>query len=141
MRVNFRFRNFHTTVWKLWNFSLTLFRQKFRESNVFTKEITKEMIWRNILIMKSQFPEFLQSKYTVVKISLLFTTSFCLKIVSWAVLENSINLYFVHLPWSFGKRQLFDVFNRQSSSLSIFKDVWKLGNWNLPASISILIVY
>ena len=66
--------------------------------------------------------------------SLLFTTSFCLKIVSWAVLENSINLYFVHLPWSFGKRQLFDVLNRQSSSLSIFKDVWKLGNWNLPVS-------
>ena len=32
------------TVWKLWNFSLTFFRQKFRESNGFTKQITKELI-------------------------------------------------------------------------------------------------
>ena len=29
------------TVWKLQKFSLTLFWQKFRESNGFTKEITK----------------------------------------------------------------------------------------------------
>ena len=36
------------TVWKLRKFSLKLFWQKFRESNVFTKEITKELIWRNI---------------------------------------------------------------------------------------------
>ena len=35
------------TLWKLWNSSLTLFRQKFRESNGFTKQITKELIWRN----------------------------------------------------------------------------------------------
>ena len=38
------------TVWKLREFSLTLthFWQKFRQSNVFTKEITEEIIWRNI---------------------------------------------------------------------------------------------
>ena len=45
--VTVNFRNFHTvrvTVWKLWNFSLTLFRQRFRESNGFTKQITKELI-------------------------------------------------------------------------------------------------
>ena len=32
--------------WKLLNFNLTHFWQKFRESNVLTKEITKELIWR-----------------------------------------------------------------------------------------------
>ena len=31
----------HRTVWKLRKFTLTLFWQKFRESNIFTKEITK----------------------------------------------------------------------------------------------------
>ena len=31
-------------VWKLREFSPTHFWQKFRESNVFTKEITKELI-------------------------------------------------------------------------------------------------
>ena len=35
----------HCVVWKLQKYSLTLFWQKFRESNVFTKEL----IWRNIL--------------------------------------------------------------------------------------------
>ena len=33
------FRNFHTTVWKLLRFILTLFWQKFRESNDFTKKL------------------------------------------------------------------------------------------------------
>ena len=33
-----------STVWKFWKFSLTLFWQKFRESNGFTKQITKELI-------------------------------------------------------------------------------------------------
>ena len=32
------------TLWKLRKFILTLFWQKFRETNVFTKEITKELI-------------------------------------------------------------------------------------------------
>ena len=31
-------------------FNLSHFWQKFRESNVFTKEITKELIWRNIFL-------------------------------------------------------------------------------------------
>ena len=31
----------YTTVWKLRKFTLTHFWQKFRESNTFTKEITK----------------------------------------------------------------------------------------------------
>ena len=31
-------------MWKLLRLSLTHFWQKFRESNVFTKEITKELI-------------------------------------------------------------------------------------------------
>ena len=32
------------TVWKLWKFTVTRLRQKFRENNVFTKEVTKELI-------------------------------------------------------------------------------------------------
>ena len=36
----------------LTEFSLTHFRQKFRESNGFTKEITKELIWRNIFSVR-----------------------------------------------------------------------------------------
>ena len=35
------FAEFTGTVWKLRKFALTLFWQKFRENNVFTKEITK----------------------------------------------------------------------------------------------------
>ena len=35
-------------VWKFRTFTLTHFWQKFRESNVFTIEIAKELIWRNI---------------------------------------------------------------------------------------------
>ena len=35
-------------MWKLQKFSLTYFWQKFRESNIFTKEVTKELISRNI---------------------------------------------------------------------------------------------
>ena len=38
------------TMWKLLHFSLTRFWQKFRESNVFNNKITKELIWRNILV-------------------------------------------------------------------------------------------
>ena len=60
VRDNFSF--FHTavkrTVWKSWNFSLTLFQQKFRESNGYTKQITKELIWRNIFSMRPKFSFF-----------------------------------------------------------------------------------
>ena len=34
---------------------LTLFWQKFRETNVFTKEITKYLIWRNIFSVRVNF--------------------------------------------------------------------------------------
>ena len=43
------------TVWKLQKFSLTLFSQKFRESNGFTKEITKELNWRNFFSVRENF--------------------------------------------------------------------------------------
>ena len=36
-----KFRNFHTVLWQTQKFTLTLFWQKFCETNVFTKEITK----------------------------------------------------------------------------------------------------
>ena len=38
--------------------SLSLLWRKFRESNVFTKEITKELIWRNFLRMTVNFSFF-----------------------------------------------------------------------------------
>ena len=41
------YRNLLSTVWKLWKFTVTHLWQKFRENNVFTKEVTKELIWRN----------------------------------------------------------------------------------------------
>ena len=41
--------------WKLLRFSLMHFWQKFRERNVFTIEITKEMIWRNIFLVRLHF--------------------------------------------------------------------------------------
>ena len=45
---NMWYRNHSVTVWKLREFTLTLFWQKFRESNVFIRGITKESVWRNI---------------------------------------------------------------------------------------------
>ena len=60
-RVNFSF--FHilwsaATVWKSLQFSLTHFWQKFRESKAFTKEINKELIWRNIFLVRLNFSSF-----------------------------------------------------------------------------------
>ena len=43
------------TLWKLLKLSLALFRQKFRESNNFTREVTKELISRNIFSVKENF--------------------------------------------------------------------------------------
>ena len=43
------------TVWKLREFSLTLFWRKFREINGFTKQVTKELISRNILLVRENF--------------------------------------------------------------------------------------
>ena len=43
------------TTWKLRKFTVTLLWQKFRESNVFTKENTKESIWRNFLCVTVNF--------------------------------------------------------------------------------------
>ena len=45
---NSNFRNIHTLLYSL---TLTLFWQKFRESNMVTKEITKLLIWRNIFLI------------------------------------------------------------------------------------------
>ena len=46
------------TVWKLRKFTVTLIWQKFREINVFTKENTKELIWRNFLWVTVNFSFF-----------------------------------------------------------------------------------
>ena len=34
----------NSAVWKLWKFTVTHLWQKFRENNVFTKEVTKQLI-------------------------------------------------------------------------------------------------
>ena len=46
-----------STVWKLQKFPLVIFLilQKFRESNGFTNEITKALIWRKIFFGNSKF--------------------------------------------------------------------------------------
>ena len=46
-RLSFLITKWHT-VWKLWKFTLTLFWQKSRESNGFSKEVTNELISRII---------------------------------------------------------------------------------------------
>ena len=46
------------TVWKLWKFTVTLFLQKFRESIVFTKVNTKELISRNFFWVTVNFSFF-----------------------------------------------------------------------------------
>ena len=48
----------------------TLFLQTFRETNVFTKEITKELIWRNIHLVRVNSNAFLD-KNSVKSIFLL----------------------------------------------------------------------
>ena len=44
-----RKKNISSALWKLRKFTITLLWQKFCESNDFTKEITKELIWRKKL--------------------------------------------------------------------------------------------
>ena len=61
--VTVNFRNFHTvyylfTVWKLRKFTLTHFWQKFRETNVFTIEITKELFSREKNSLRENFAFF-----------------------------------------------------------------------------------
>ena len=46
------------TVWKWWKITLTLFPQKFRESNVFNKEVTNELISRKNFSVKVNFTFF-----------------------------------------------------------------------------------
>ena len=53
-----KFRNIQATVWKFQKFTLTLFWQKFRECNDFTKEVSKELILRNIFQVREIFPFF-----------------------------------------------------------------------------------
>ena len=59
----------HSAVWNLWKFSLTLFWQNFRESNIFTKWLAKEMIWRNVRF------QFINFSYTFYKFHVEFIIS------------------------------------------------------------------
>ena len=54
MKMSFKTHSVEITL----RFSLTHFWQKSRESNGFTKEITKELIWRNIFFMRLNFQFF-----------------------------------------------------------------------------------
>ena len=45
----------HSAVWKLRKFTITHFWQKFREINVFSKEVTKELIWRKKILVRENF--------------------------------------------------------------------------------------
>ena len=63
----FIFLSSYNFLWKLHFFVKMPVRQKFRESNVFTKEIAKELIWRNIFLARLNFSLFLTVLYTVWK--------------------------------------------------------------------------
>ena len=52
-RVNFH--NFHTTLWKLRNFTATVFSQKFRQINVLLKKLFYKLIWRKKITWRSEF--------------------------------------------------------------------------------------
>ena len=56
VRENFPF--FHTVLCKLRNYSLMLFWQKFRESNVFNEKVTKVLFSRNIFSARVNFSNF-----------------------------------------------------------------------------------
>ena len=62
------------TVLKLWKFTLTLSLQKFRESNVFTKEVKEELISRNILLVRVNFL-FLHTVCTPISLKSTFRVS------------------------------------------------------------------
>ena len=81
--LSFLFHDFECTVSKCRKFSLTLFCQKFRESNSFTREVTKELISRNIFSVRENFSCF----HTVLQSSVLHCrktrNSLSPKNVSW----------------------------------------------------------
>ena len=52
-----------TVVWKVQKFSLTLLSQKFRESNSFPKEITKQLIWQFFFSVRENFSFFHTVQY------------------------------------------------------------------------------
>jgi len=65
-------------VWKLRKFSVTLFWQKFRESNVFTIEIINELISRNFFSVRESllFPHCIVYIIFFVKSNVICCTSF-----------------------------------------------------------------
>ena len=66
-----QFSQYSVTVWKLREFSLTLFRLKFCESNIFFKEITKELISEFFFVIEREFLVFLHCECGNVAIFLL----------------------------------------------------------------------
>ena len=80
--------NMYRYVWKLQKFSLTLCSQKFRESNCFTKEITKYLIWRNYFSLREflVFPHCALHSHTVEFTKFLYH----LKLFSWNHLYSKL---------------------------------------------------
>ena len=75
------------TVWKLQKFTLTLFWQKIRESNAFTKWITKELIWRKKILVRVSF-SFFHSVLPLWKLRNFTSTVFSLKFCQINVLQK-----------------------------------------------------
>ena len=94
---------FHSTVWKLRKFTITLFWWKFRESILFTKEVTKSW-FHEIFCVEREFLVFPHDK-TVLKLREFFLTHF------WQKFRES-NGFTKELIWRniFGKRQFLVFF-------------------------------
>ena len=65
-------RNFHTVLWKLRNFTVTIFSQKFRQLNFLLKKIFYEInVWKKAVFTfsgKFDFTEFLHGREIIEKI-------------------------------------------------------------------------
>ena len=90
--TEFLFKNHSVEITEI---SLTLSWQKIREINGFTKEVTKELIWRNIFSVRENFSFFHTEKF--VKSSDLFSNELHCKLFSRNLFQESLkSLDFSH---------------------------------------------
>ena len=85
-------RNFpmRTMVWKF------TFTQKFCESNNFTKEITKELFWRNIFLVRLNFSFFHNTVLMMRNFTFRFQDCFCefsVKLISRNIFSGEYRLF------------------------------------------------
>ena len=76
--------------------TLTIFWKKFRETNVFTKEISKELIWRIISLVRVNFAFLITRKFCwkIVNFPTLRISTLCPEFWAWRCVRHS----FVKLP-------------------------------------------